>query len=138
MQSLPKLFFMRRKGKSNQSVDVVSRPGKSFNQYQRFGNSQLYFEDIRTLYINFILSFVDTTVSSSVKTLFLEQRREVFLSMFKGLIQDPYLVVQKVLEVCWAGIWSDHKIKRTLKVGLFNEACLSQVCFYTYSLWYGV
>ena len=28
------------------------------------------------------------------------------------------------MEVCWEGIWSDNKIKRTLKIGLFNEATL--------------
>lgn len=47
--------------------------------------------------------------------------------MFKGLMHDHYSLARKILEVCWAGIWSDSKIKRTLKVGLFNEMTLGHV-----------
>jgi len=84
--------------------------------------------DIRTLYILFLLSFVDTDSLSQTKTLFLEQHREAFLAIFKGLIYDHYSLARKILEVCWGGIWSDSKVKRTLKVGLFNEATLGHVC----------
>lgn len=84
-------------------------------------------QDIRTLYVLFILSFVEPETASSVKAAFLEQHRDIFLSMFKGLRQDAYGVVRKVLEICWAGIWSDAKVKRTIKIGLFNEMTLSQV-----------
>ncbi|KAA1478653.1 hypothetical protein DENSPDRAFT_692792 [Dentipellis sp. KUC8613] len=108
-KSLPKLLSMRRKGKNNNSANMLSIP------------------DIRTLYILFILSFVDTTTPSSIKAAFLEQRKDVFLSIFKGLIQDPYAVARKILETCWAGIWSDPKVKRTLKVNVFNEATISQI-----------
>ena len=85
--------------------------------------------DIRTLYLLFILSFVDSDSPSTVKQVFLEQHKDVFLSIFKGLIQDSYSLVRKVLEVCWAGIWSDPKIKRTLKIGSFNESTIAQVRF---------
>ncbi|KAI0311527.1 ribosome 60S biogenesis N-terminal-domain-containing protein [Amylostereum chailletii] len=98
-KSLTKLLFMRRKGNTTR-LDILSMP------------------DIRTLYILFLLSFVDTTSSASVKIAVLEQHREIFTSMFKGLAQDPYSLVRKILEVCWSGIWSDLKIKRTLKIGL--------------------
>lgn len=74
-----------------------------------------------------LLSFVDSTTASIVKTAFLEQRREIFSLMFKGLWQDPYSLVRRVLEVCWTGIWADQKVRRTLKIGLFNETVLSQV-----------
>ncbi|KAJ3554485.1 hypothetical protein NM688_g3084 [Phlebia brevispora] len=83
--------------------------------------------DIRTLYVLLILSFVDETASSSVKSIFLEQRREILLSILKGLNQDSYSLMRRVLETCWAGIWSDQRIKRTLKYGLFNETTLSQI-----------
>lgn len=83
--------------------------------------------DIRTLFILFLLSFVDGTTSSAVKTAFLEQRRDIFVLLFKGLWQDQYSLVRKVLEVCWTGLWSDQKVRKTLKVGLFNETVLSQV-----------
>ncbi len=83
--------------------------------------------DIRTLYLLFVLSFVDTTSAYSVKVAFLEQHRDAFTSIFKGLWQDPYSVIRRVLEVCWSGLWSDPKLKRTLKIQVFNETTLSQV-----------
>jgi nucleolar pre-ribosomal-associated protein 1 len=62
-----------------------------------------------------------------VKSAFLEQRRDVFLSIFKGLSQDSYSVIRKVLEVCWVGLWSDVKVKRTMKIGLFTEVTIGHV-----------
>ncbi|KAL4075510.1 ribosome 60S biogenesis N-terminal-domain-containing protein [Scleroderma citrinum] len=106
---LPKLLYMRRRGKDNDAGSILSKP------------------DIRTLYLLFILSFVDRETLSSVKGPFLEQRREAFVAIFKGLYQDPYLVIQKVLQVCWEGLWLDQKIKRTLKIGIFGEATISHL-----------
>ncbi|KIO12008.1 hypothetical protein M404DRAFT_994067 [Pisolithus tinctorius Marx 270] len=108
-KTLPKLLHMRRRNKGIDASVSLSKP------------------DIRTLYILFILSFVDRDSPSSVKTAFLEQRREFFLSIFKGLNQDPYLVIQRVLQVSWDGLWSDQKVKRTLKIGVFGEATLSHL-----------
>lgn len=87
--------------------------------------------DIRTLYVQLILSFVDQDTSITVKSAFLERHREIFLSIFKGIVQDPYLLIHKILEVCWAGIWSDPKIKKTLKIGLFNESTIFHVSLCT-------
>ncbi|KAG8218153.1 ribosome 60S biogenesis N-terminal-domain-containing protein [Butyriboletus roseoflavus] len=70
---------------------------------------------------------VDQDAASLIKTAFLEQRREVFASIFKGLVQDQYAVIQKVLQVSWEGVWSDPKIKRTTKLGLFNEVTISHL-----------
>lgn len=83
--------------------------------------------DIRTLYILFILSFVEATTPTSLKTVFLEQRKESLAAVFKGLSQDPYSVVRLVLEKLWGGLWSDPKLKKTHKIGLFNETILSHV-----------
>ena len=83
--------------------------------------------DIRTLCILFIISFVDTTASTSLKMTFLEQRKESLAAVFKGLSQDPYSVVRLVLEKIWGGLWLDTKLKKTLKINLFNEKVLSQV-----------
>ena len=93
-------------------------------QLQRF---HCYHTDIRTLYILFVLSFVDTTAPTSLKTVFLEQRKESMAAVFKGLSQDPYSVVHLVLEKIWGGLWSDTKLKKTLKISLFNETVLSHV-----------
>ncbi|KAF8271677.1 ribosome 60S biogenesis N-terminal-domain-containing protein [Lactarius quietus] len=83
--------------------------------------------DIRTLYVLFILSFVDNSATSSVKSSFLEQRQDVFRSMLAGLDQDPYSLARRILEVAWTGIWLDPKIKRTSKVNIFNEKSLHHI-----------
>ncbi|KAF8208911.1 ribosome 60S biogenesis N-terminal-domain-containing protein [Mycena galopus ATCC 62051] len=108
-KSLPKLLNMRRKSKADDSSDPLAKP------------------DIRTLYIFFCLSFVDQENSTQLKTMFLEQHRDAFFSIFRGLAQDPFVIIRKVLEICWTGIWSDPKIKRTLKIGLFNEMTVAQL-----------
>ncbi|KAI8984871.1 ribosome 60S biogenesis N-terminal-domain-containing protein [Trametes punicea] len=109
MKSLPKLLQMRRRFQTAEGVDTLQRP------------------DIRTLYILFVLSFIDTTAASSVKATFLEQHRDAFTIIFKGLWQDSYSVIRRVLEVCWSGLWSDLKLKRTLKIQVFNESILFQL-----------
>ena len=62
-----------------------------------------------------------------MKSSFLEQRHDIFRSIFGGLDQDSYSLARKILEVSWAGIWLDPKIKKTLKVNVFNEASLQHV-----------
>ncbi|KDR74243.1 hypothetical protein GALMADRAFT_250000 [Galerina marginata CBS 339.88] len=110
MKSLPKLLNMRRKTHGEKDLtDPLLRP------------------DIRTLYVLLLLSFVSEDTPTQTKSLFLEQHREAFLAIFKGFVQDHYSLARKVLEVCWAGIWSDAKLKRTLKVGLFNETTLGHL-----------
>lgn len=84
--------------------------------------------DIRTLYIFLLLSFIEASSPTAAKALFLEQHREAFTSIFKGLHQDPYAVIRRVLESCWSGLWGDAKLKRTLKIGVFNEVTLNQLC----------
>ncbi|KAJ7644108.1 ribosome 60S biogenesis N-terminal-domain-containing protein [Roridomyces roridus] len=108
-KSLPKLLNMRRKTTSDDTSDSLARP------------------DIRTLYMLFCLSFVDQQSSTQLKTIFLEQHKDAFYSIFRGLAQDPFVVIQKVLEICWSGIWSDPKIKRTLKIALFSEITVAQL-----------
>ncbi|KAF8812641.1 hypothetical protein BYT27DRAFT_7159048 [Phlegmacium glaucopus] len=110
LKSLPKLLNMRRKSQGTlDRVDPLTRP------------------DIRTLYVLLLLSFVDSDNTTQTKTTFIEQHREPFLAIFKGISQDHYSLVRRVLEVCWAGIWSDAKLKRTLKIGLFNEMIIGHL-----------
>jgi len=82
--------------------------------------------DIRTIYILFLLSFLDS--QTQVKIVFLEQHRNAFLGIFKGLSQDHYLLIRYVLEAIWTNLFSDQKLKRTVKIGLFNELTISHVC----------
>ncbi|KAI0254170.1 ribosome 60S biogenesis N-terminal-domain-containing protein [Lactifluus subvellereus] len=108
-KGLHKLLSMRRRTKMTGSTDILAFP------------------DIRTLYVLFILSFVDDSAASSTKALFLEQRQDIFRSILTGLEQDPYSLARKILEVAWTGIWLDRKIKRTVKVNVFNEASLHHI-----------
>ncbi|TFK65850.1 hypothetical protein BDN72DRAFT_178326, partial [Pluteus cervinus] len=109
LKSLPKLLQMRRKTKAEEHVDSLAKP------------------DIRTLYTLFLLSFVKQDNTAQLKTSFLEQHRDAFLAIFKGLHQDHYTVVRRVLEICWSGIWQDAKVKRTLKISLFSETTVSHL-----------
>jgi len=125
LQKLHRLLNMRRRAKVTGSIDVLAVPGLwvPVGLVGRLKTSL----DIRSLYILLILSFVDDSAASSVKTSFLEQRHDIFRSIFGGIDQDPYTLARKILEVAWTGIWLDPKIKRTVKVNVFNEACLHLV-----------
>ncbi|KLO07343.1 hypothetical protein SCHPADRAFT_652933 [Schizopora paradoxa] len=103
-----KLLVMRRKGKTH-TEDLLQKP------------------DIRTLCLKLILSFIRRDSSTQTKAAFLEQRRDLFLSIFKGLSGDPYSVVRYVLEEIWVNIWQDPKIKRSIKVGLFGEVTIQHL-----------
>jgi nucleolar pre-ribosomal-associated protein 1 len=133
-QSLPKLLNKRRKAKKDMSTNVLGRPGQSSMQCHMHGAPYSFRTDIRTLYVLFLLSFVETVSPTSLKATFLERHRDAFLLIFKGLVQDPYLLVRKVLEVCWAGIWSDSKLKRSLKISVFSESVISRVSVYALCL----
>jgi nucleolar pre-ribosomal-associated protein 1 len=111
-----KLIFMQRHDKSlagQNATDVLERP------------------DIRTLCLQFILSFISSP-SSYVKSTLLEQHREIALVLFKRIYALPYAVVKLVLELLWTELWQDKKVKRTLKVGLFNEATINLVCKFNF------
>jgi nucleolar pre-ribosomal-associated protein 1 len=124
-QKLHRLLYMRRRAKMTGSIDALAIPGLwvPVGLVARLKTSL----DIRTLYILLIISFVDDSAASSVKSSFLEQRHDIFRSIFGGVDQDPYSLARKTLEVAWTGIWLDPKIKRTVKVNVFNEACLHLV-----------
>jgi nucleolar pre-ribosomal-associated protein 1 len=62
-----------------------------------------------------------------MKSSFLEQRQDIIRSIFPGLEQDSYSLARKILEVAWTEIWLDQKVKRTVKVNVFNEASLHHV-----------
>src|ERR1700733_1991628 len=83
--------------------------------------------DIRTLFILFILSYLSPTTPTSLKSVLLEEHKELFTGIFKGIMDDSYDVIRRVLEVSWDGIWCDHKLPRTVKIRLFGEGCLAHV-----------
>ncbi|KAG1726164.1 hypothetical protein EDD22DRAFT_932205 [Suillus occidentalis] len=54
-----------------------------------------------------------------MKSTFLEQQRDILVYL-QGLSQDSYLVIRKVLEVCWVGLWSHPKVTWTAKIHLLK------------------
>ncbi|KAG8860187.1 hypothetical protein FRB91_004580 [Serendipita sp. 411] len=108
-KSLFRLFHMRRKGSNDMTIDPFIKP------------------DIRTLYITFVSGFLGTSSPPAVKIAFLEAHRDMFFGIFKRISDDHYLLIRFVLEGCWEGIWSDNRVKRTLKVGLFGDEVLTQL-----------
>ena len=120
---------MRRRSKHDTQPDTTVRPGKPPDILDQQSDMTLtsHSIDIRMLYVQFVLSFVDQDTSTLVKSAFLEHHRDIFLSIFKGIAQDTYQLIHKILDVCWTGIWSDPKIKRSLKITLFNESTILQV-----------
>jgi hypothetical protein len=117
---------MRRKGKSADSGTSLSRPGWSslFVCAQSVERNHI---DIRTYYMLFVLSFIQSSTPTAVKASFMERSGEHLRSIFKGLFQDSYVVIRHVLELCWTGLWSDVKVKRTAKIQVFNESTITQV-----------
>ena len=63
----------------------------------------------------------------AVKVAILDQHRDVFLSIFKGLIGDTYALVRRILETSWTGIWMDPRVRRTVKIAVFGEPTLAHV-----------
>lgn len=101
---------MRRKGNVDLSTSPFIKP------------------DIRTLYIIFILQFIQPASNLHfIKSTFLESHREVLLAIFKRLHEDPYPLVRTILEASWEGIWQDNRVKKTVKIGLFGEKTLNLV-----------
>jgi len=47
--------------------------------------------------------------------------------LYRTTSQDHYSLARRVLKVCWAGIWSDAELKRTLKIGLFNKVIIGHL-----------
>ncbi|KAG1758265.1 hypothetical protein EDD22DRAFT_911412 [Suillus occidentalis] len=54
-----------------------------------------------------------------MKSTFLEQQRDIPVYL-RGLSQDPYLVIRKVLEVCWVVLCSHPKVTWTAKIHLLK------------------
>ncbi|KIK32613.1 hypothetical protein CY34DRAFT_814170, partial [Suillus luteus UH-Slu-Lm8-n1] len=50
-----------------------------------------------------------------MKSTFLGQQSDIPVHL-RGLSQDSYLVIRKVLEVCWVGLWSHPKVTWTAKI----------------------
>ncbi|KAF8331396.1 ribosome 60S biogenesis N-terminal-domain-containing protein [Cantharellus anzutake] len=83
--------------------------------------------DPRTSFILFMLTFLTPETRTSTKGVFLLRHQEIFAQIFEGLHEDPYEVVQKVLEVAWEGIWRDVELSKHFKLQAFGREVLLQI-----------
>ncbi|RIB18938.1 ribosome 60S biogenesis N-terminal-domain-containing protein [Gigaspora rosea] len=81
--------------------------------------------DIRTLYIRFILTFL-THGDSKVKSCVLETKNFAN-AIFKGLSCDPYELVDEVLKKFHDFVIADNQISRKTKASFFNTGVLNHL-----------
>ncbi|CAG8516621.1 23336_t:CDS:2, partial [Racocetra persica] len=105
LKTLGKLLNIRK----NDSNDQKSRPK----------------DDIRTLYIRFILTFL-THGDSKVRSCVLETKNFAN-AIFKGLSGDPYEFVDEVLKTFHDFVIVDNQISRKTKASFFNTGVLNHV-----------
>ncbi|CAG8450593.1 16464_t:CDS:10 [Cetraspora pellucida] len=82
-------------------------------------------DDIRTLYIRFILTFL-THGDSKVRSYVLETKNFAN-AIFKGLSGDPYELVDEVLKTFHDFVIVDNQISRKTKASFFNTGMLNHV-----------
>lgn len=123
MKVLPHIFNMRRR---------TSRKSKTSKKTQVAKDVSLRRPDIRTLYILFLLSFLQQGYSHTLKLRLLDLGRDFLPAILKGLAQDPPDVVQTILLHLHEDLVKDTKIPRSKKVEFWNEwACGCVVQLYS-------
>ncbi|GAC93665.1 hypothetical protein PHSY_001230 [Pseudozyma hubeiensis SY62] len=123
MKVLPHIFNMRRR---------TSRKSKTSKKTQVAKDVSLRRPDIRTLYILFLLSFLQQGYSHTLKLRLLDLGRDFLPAILKGLPQDPPDVVQTILLHLHEDLVKDTKIPRSKKVEFWNEwACGCVVQLYS-------
>ncbi|TKY84642.1 hypothetical protein EX895_006544 [Sporisorium graminicola] len=115
MKVLPHIFNMRRRS---------NRKSKTSKKSQVAQDVSLRRPDIRTLYILFLLSFLQQSYSHTLKLRLLDLGRDFLPAILKGLPQDPPDVVQTILLHLHDDLVNDTRIPRSKKVEFWNEwAC---------------
>lgn len=123
MRVLPHIFNMRRR---------TNRKNKASKKNQSAADVSLRRPDIRTLYILFLLSFLQQGHSHTLKLRLLDLGRDFLPGILKGLPQDPPDVVQTILLHLHEDLVKDQKIPRSKKVEFWNEwACGCVVQLYS-------
>ncbi|CDR98544.1 hypothetical protein [Sporisorium scitamineum] len=123
MKVLPHIFNMRQRS---------NRKSKISKKAQVAQDVSLRRPDIRTLYILFLLSFLQQSYSHTLKLRLLDLGRDFLPGILKGLPQDPPDVVQTILLHLHDDLVKDTKIPRSKKVEFWNEwACDCVVQLYS-------
>ncbi|KAJ1327196.1 hypothetical protein BSLG_010538 [Batrachochytrium salamandrivorans] len=87
--------------------------------------SGLMVNDIRTLLIKFILSFVISGDASVKKSLL--EIKNLFTSLFAGIRNDSFDTVQFILSTIQKNVVDDPYLPRTVKIGFFPRYVLEQL-----------
>ncbi|KAJ3412602.1 nucleolar pre-ribosomal-associated protein 1 [Chytridiales sp. JEL 0842] len=109
LKALPTLLNIRKKAASESAVKSRRPPS----------------EDIRTLYIRFLLAFImfgDVTVRKAI----LETKGAVS-GIFKGMWEDTYETVEFLFSVLRRKVVDDQTLSRTSKATFFNNYVLEQI-----------
>ncbi|KAJ3294460.1 hypothetical protein HK104_003568 [Borealophlyctis nickersoniae] len=108
MKALHKLLTIRKKSAAGQEG---TKPRKA--------------EDVRTLYIRFILAFLvrgDVGVKKAVL-----ETKDFVSGIFKGMAEDTYETVEFVLSTLRRAVIDDVHLGRSVKVAFFNNYVLEQL-----------
>ncbi|KAI9093463.1 ribosome 60S biogenesis N-terminal-domain-containing protein [Phlyctochytrium arcticum] len=107
MKALPKLLNDRR---GTSKLSKPKNPGK---------------EDVRTLYIRFLLSFMQK--GNSIVKRFIMEAKDTLGSIFKGLYADSEEFVEHTLRTLQHSIVDDPTLPRSAKTAFFNNYVLEQI-----------
>lgn len=107
-------------------LTALEKPGPQRDLSDIYRFLMPFVTDIRTAYILFILSFTTRTTPTAIKMALLD-RRDAFQSIFRDIAKDSYLVVRKILDATWEGVWGDMQLPLSAKVKSFGEQVLKQV-----------
>ncbi|KAI9205645.1 ribosome 60S biogenesis N-terminal-domain-containing protein [Polychytrium aggregatum] len=82
-------------------------------------------EDVRSLYVRFILAFLvhgDVNVKKSCL-----EMKDFVSSVFKGMAEDSYELVEYILSVHKKHVVDDANLNRTVKIAFYNNYILEQI-----------
>ncbi|KAJ3019834.1 hypothetical protein HKX48_001709 [Thoreauomyces humboldtii] len=82
-------------------------------------------EDIRSLYIRFLLSFLEQ--GDGVVKKFMLETKDLLGAIFKGMSEDSYEEVDYILSTLKRTVVDDASLKRTTKIAFFNNYVLEQI-----------
>ncbi|KAI9288533.1 ribosome 60S biogenesis N-terminal-domain-containing protein [Umbelopsis sp. AD052] len=99
----------------------------NFCNYRRkeSNNANSWKYDLRTSYVEFVLSFFKYGDASVKKDIL--QVKDLVSPIFKGLERDAYQLMEMILSVMYEHFIMDQDVARTVKVSLFNNYVLDQL-----------
>ena len=83
-------------------------------------------DDVRSLYIRFILAFISNAPTTDTKTTLLTTK-DFVSGIFKTLDQDSHALISNVLLVMQTHVISDSALTKSVKIGLFNNYVLESL-----------